>query len=146
MKLQKLVQFQQQFYFKFQVADALEPVSFEDRETIVRQGEPGDDFYIIVEGTAIVMQNRSEGEEPSEVGRLGPSDYFGEIALLLDRPRAATVVASGPLKCVKLDRARYKNMILIINLQFSKYIKLQFNSSTSAYVFLKRINIVNTDG
>lgn len=88
------------------VADALEPVTFEDKETIVRQGEPGDDFYIIVEGTALVMQNRSEGEEPSEVGRLGPSDYFGEIALLLDRPRAATVVANGPLKCIKLDRAR----------------------------------------
>lgn len=41
-----------------------------------------------------------------EVGRLGPSDYFGEIALLLDRPRAATVRAAGSLKCVKLDRAR----------------------------------------
>lgn len=89
------------------MADALEPVSFEDGETIVRQGEPGDDFYIIVDGTAIVKQNRAEGEEPTEVGRLGPSDYFGEIALLLDRPRAATVVACGPLKCVKLDRARW---------------------------------------
>lgn len=91
------------------VADALEPVNFEDKETIVRQGEPGDDFYIIVEGQALVMQNRAEGEDSTEVGRLGPSDYFGEIALLLDRPRAATVVASGPLKCVKLDRARYVN-------------------------------------
>ncbi|XP_044269611.1 cAMP-dependent protein kinase type I regulatory subunit isoform X1 [Tribolium madens] len=93
------------------VADALEPVSFEDGETIVRQGEPGDDFYIIVEGTAIVKQNRVEGEEPTEVGRLGPSDYFGEIALLLDRPRAATVVACGPLKCVKLDRARFERVL-----------------------------------
>ncbi|GJQ70839.1 Pka-R1 [Trypoxylus dichotomus] len=93
------------------VADALETVSFEDKETIVRQGEPGDDFYIIVEGTALVMQNRAEGEEPTEVGRLGPSDYFGEIALLLDRPRAATVVANGPLKCVKLDRARFERVL-----------------------------------
>jgi cAMP-dependent protein kinase regulator len=59
------------------VADALEPVCFEEGETIVRQGEPGDDFYIIVEGTALVLQCRGEGEEPSEVGRLGPSDYFG---------------------------------------------------------------------
>ena len=81
------------------VADALEPVAFDDGETIVRQGEPGEDFYIIVEGTAVVLQQRSEGEELAEVGRLGPSDYFGEIALLLDRPRAATVVARGPLKC-----------------------------------------------
>lgn len=48
-----------------------------------------------------------QGEEPAEVGRLGPSDYFGEIALLLDRPRAATVVTRGHLKCVKLDRHRY---------------------------------------
>ena len=63
------------------VADALEPVSFEDRETIVRQGEPGDDFYIIVEGTALVLQYRAEGEEPMEVGRLGPSDYFGRVLL-----------------------------------------------------------------
>jgi cAMP-dependent protein kinase regulator len=65
------------------VADALEPVSFEDRETIVRQGEPGDDFYIIVEGTALVLQYRAEGEEPMEVGRLGPSDYFGKSSYVV---------------------------------------------------------------
>lgn len=42
------------------VADALETVSFEDSETIVRQGEPGNDFYIIVEGCATVLQQRGE--------------------------------------------------------------------------------------
>ena len=89
------------------VADSLEAVNFEDGAVVVAQGEPGNDFFIIVEGTAVVTQYRNEGEEPVEVGRLGPSDYFGEIALILDRPRAATVTARGPLKCVKLDRARY---------------------------------------
>lgn len=64
------------------VADALEPVAFEDGETIVRQGEPGEDFYIIVEGTAVVLQQRTEAEEPAEVGRLGPSDYFGTYTFL----------------------------------------------------------------
>uniref|UniRef100_A0A8C1EHY5 Protein kinase, cAMP-dependent, regulatory, type I, beta n=1 Tax=Cyprinus carpio carpio TaxID=630221 RepID=A0A8C1EHY5_CYPCA len=93
------------------VADALEPVQSEDGEKIVVQGEPGDDFFIITEGTASVLQRRSDNEEYVEVGRLGPSDYFGEIALLLNRPRAATVVARGPLKCVKLDRPRFERVL-----------------------------------
>ncbi|VFV20234.1 kap1_rat ame: full=camp-dependent protein kinase, partial [Lynx pardinus] len=93
------------------VADALEPVQFEDGEKIVVQGEPGDDFFIITEGTASVLQRRSPNEEYVEVGRLGPSDYFGEIALLLNRPRAATVVARGPLKCVRLDRPRFERVL-----------------------------------
>lgn len=65
------------------MADALEMVGYEDGNTIVRQGEPGDDFYIIVEGTALVLQHRAEGEEPTEVGRLGQSDYFGEGTLAM---------------------------------------------------------------
>ncbi len=51
-------------------------------------------------------QTPKEGGAPVEVGRLGTSDYFGEIALITNRPRAATVTAKGPLKCVRLDRAR----------------------------------------
>lgn len=62
------------------VADALEMVGYEDGATIVRQGEPGDDFYIIVEGTALVLQHRNEDEEYTEVGRLGQSDYFGKLS------------------------------------------------------------------
>ncbi|KAK6187744.1 hypothetical protein SNE40_005701 [Patella caerulea] len=93
------------------VSDALEPVQFEEGQVIVQQGEPGEDFFIILEGSAAVLQRRSENEEPVEVGRLGTSDYFGEIALLLDRPRAATVVARSQLKCVKLDRARFERVL-----------------------------------
>ena len=59
------------------MADSLEPVSFADGETIVKQGEPGDDFFIIVEGQATVFQRRTEGDEEQEVSQLGPSDYFG---------------------------------------------------------------------
>merc|ERR1711872_939584 len=93
------------------VADALEPVQFDDGDVVVTQGESGNDFFIILDGSAIVTQTRNEGEEGVEVGRLGPSDYFGEIALLLDRPRAATVTARGPLKCVKLDRGRFERVL-----------------------------------
>jgi len=113
------------------VADALEGASYSDGEVVVRQGEHGDDFFIIVDGSAIVTQTRSEGGKAEEVGHLGPSDYFGEIALMLDRPRAATVTAVGSLKCVKLDRARFERVlgpcsdILKRNIaQYNSFIKL----------------------
>jgi cAMP-dependent protein kinase regulator len=93
------------------VADALEPVQFNDGDNIVEQGEKGNDFFIIVEGTAIVYQKPSDDEPAVEVSKLGPSDYFGEIALLFDRPRAATVKAKGPLKCVKMDRNRFERVL-----------------------------------
>lgn len=93
------------------VADSLEPVQFEDGSKIVVQGEHGEDFFIIIEGNAAVFQKRGDSEESVEVGKLSPSDYFGEIALLLDRPRAATVIARGPLKCVKLDRQRFERVL-----------------------------------
>lgn len=93
------------------VADSLEQVQFDDGHKIVVQGEHGEDFFIIIEGNAAVFQKRNDNEEPVEVGKLGPSDYFGEIALLLDRPRAATVIGRGPLKCVKLDRQRFERVL-----------------------------------
>ncbi|CEF71393.1 cAMP-dependent protein kinase type I regulatory subunit [Strongyloides ratti] len=93
------------------VADALERCDFEKGTHVVEQGQPGDEFYIIVEGEASVLQKRADDAPYETVGHLSSSDYFGEIALLLDRPRAATVVAESPLKCVKLDRARFERVM-----------------------------------
>lgn len=93
------------------VADALTPVEFKDGDIITNQGEAGDEFYIIEEGTAIVLQRRVNDAPQEEVGRLGRSDYFGEIALLFNRPRAATVKAQGPLKCLKLDRDCFERLL-----------------------------------
>ena len=55
---------------------------------------------------ASVSKFDSATGEEHEVTRLRSSEYFGEVALLLDQPRAATVRAVGELRCVKLDRAR----------------------------------------
>ena len=93
------------------VADALEHCNFEPGTHVVEQGQPGDEFFIILEGEANVLQKRSDDAPFENVGHLGSSDYFGEIALLLDRPRAATVVAKTLLKCVKLDRARFERVM-----------------------------------
>ncbi|EYC42410.1 hypothetical protein Y032_0532g3041 [Ancylostoma ceylanicum] len=93
------------------VADALERCDFEPGTHVVEQGQPGDEFFIILEGEANVLQKRSDDAPFDVVGHLSSSDYFGEIALLLDRPRAATVVAKTPLKCIKLDRARFERVM-----------------------------------
>ncbi|CAD5216587.1 unnamed protein product [Bursaphelenchus okinawaensis] len=93
------------------LADALERCDFEPGTHVVEQGQPGDEFFIILDGQAQVLQKRSDDAPFEKVGNLGSSDYFGEIALLLDRPRAATVVAETPLKCVKLDRNRFERVM-----------------------------------
>lgn len=92
-------------YERITVCDALEQETFARDTEIVTQGEPGDTFYIIVEGSAKVY--KTENGERHVVGELGPSEYFGEIALLTNQPRAATVVADTELKTVKLDRDRF---------------------------------------
>lgn len=87
------------------IADALDPVTFADGHTIMREGEEGDTFYIIVEGKVRVMKGGTV------VNELHTSDYFGERALIMNQPRAATVVTLGPVKCVRLERDKFTRLL-----------------------------------
>jgi MFS family permease len=80
------------------LAGRLVPLRLEPGTMIVREGDPGDRFYILAEGTVEV----SEGEFP--IAELTPGGYFGEIALVRDVPRTATVVARTPVVLYALDR------------------------------------------
>eukprot|EP00043_Microstomoeca_roanoka_P006497 m.63247 g.63247 ORF g.63247 m.63247 type:complete len:376 (-) comp13436_c0_seq1:647-1774(-) len=97
-------------YERLQIADALIPCTFTDGTDIVRQGDEGNDFFIIVDGEAVVTQTNDKGES-GVVGKLGKADYFGEIALLKDNKRHATVTAKGDVRCVKLDRDTFERML-----------------------------------
>ncbi len=77
-------------------------LSFGPGEAVVMEGEPGDGLYLILSGAADVTRQTPEG--PKVIGTLGPFRSFGEVSVLVDKPRSATVVASGPLRCVKLTR------------------------------------------
>ena len=93
-----------------QVADALETINAADGEVIIKQGDSGNDFYIIMDGTCIVTQTNDAGET-GQVAELGVSKYFGEIALLKNEPRAATVTTKGPCKLAKLDKERFERVL-----------------------------------
>jgi len=93
------------------IADALEEVVFSAGEDIVVQGDDGFDFFIIVAGMAVVTKIEAETGVKCELARLGAAEYFGEMSLLLDQPRAATVTAVELTKCVKLDRARFERLL-----------------------------------
>src|SRR5262249_55474746 len=85
------------------VVDAFQPVFFEFGSVIVREGEDADAFYVLVSGAARVVKQTERGEEiPLNTLRRG--DSFGEMGLLGDSTRVATVRASGPVQALRLDR------------------------------------------
>jgi CRP-like cAMP-binding protein len=80
--------------------------SFDVNEMVIAEGARGDEVFIIVSGHAVV--DRCGGE----LARLGPGDWFGELAVLLDLPRNATVRALTPLHVFALSRASFFDLLL----------------------------------
>lgn len=82
-----------------------EPMPADKGELIIEQGEIGDMFYVIENGTAEVIRRDKKGNEEI-LANLGPGDYFGEEALISDAPRNASVrmTQSGSLMCLEKDQ------------------------------------------
>ncbi|HEY7659226.1 MAG TPA: cyclic nucleotide-binding domain-containing protein, partial [Actinomycetota bacterium] len=74
-------------------------------ESVVEQGQEGDSFYAVSSGQFEVVQ---DGERKQTIG---PGSYFGEIALLLDVPRTATVTARTPARVFRLDREGFDTIL-----------------------------------
>lgn len=87
------------------LAQAAERRSFTSGQTIIRQGEPGTEFYAIAEGTVDVSV---DGQHVRTCGR---PEGFGEIALLRNEPRSATVVANGPVVLYALDGETFMTVV-----------------------------------
>lgn len=80
-------------------------VHVEEGRDLIRQGELGREFVILVEGEVSVTR---DGEE---IARLGPGAHFGELALLVDHPRNATVTALSPLTLQVIDRRGFTTVL-----------------------------------
>tara|TARA_R110002096_G_scaffold387380_2_gene581527 strand:- start:340 stop:723 length:384 start_codon:yes stop_codon:yes gene_type:complete len=82
-----------------------ERMVFQPGEDVMRQGEPGDSAYIILAGEADVFVATPNGE--LKVATLGCNDIIGEIAILIDIPRTATVRASGELTTLRIAKDHF---------------------------------------
>lgn len=86
-----------------------ERLTYQADHVLCRQGDLGDAAYIIIDGEAAVRIATSSGE--IEVARLGRGDVVGEIALLCDVPRTATVTAIEKLTALKITKEVFFRLI-----------------------------------
>jgi CRP-like cAMP-binding protein len=78
------------------VADIATQLEEPEGKVLIREGEPGRDFFVLVEGTAEVRKGNRR------VATLGPGDFAGEIALLTNAPRTATVKTTSPVSVLRV--------------------------------------------
>lgn len=94
---------------KDKLCDCLKQEKFTSGQYVIKQGEQGDIFYLVVEGTAIA--EKEHNGEITKVWDYKENDYFGEIALLKNEPRAASIKATSDLTLASIDRASFKRLL-----------------------------------
>ena len=94
-----------------QICDAVKSEKADKGDFIIKQNEIGDKFYILDEGEAYASKVFHEGEKEVIVKEYKSGDYFGELALLRDEPRAASVIAKTKCKLITLDRLAFKRLL-----------------------------------
>jgi flavin reductase (DIM6/NTAB) family NADH-FMN oxidoreductase RutF len=80
------------------IVDAGEERSYADDETIVRTGDPGDELFVVLEGSVRVER------DGREITRIETGSFFGEVSVLDGGARSADVVAAGPVRCLAIPR------------------------------------------
>lgn len=88
-----------------QVAAIAQQIDVPEGTVMIREGEPGRDFFALVEGSVDVRKGKRR------IAALGPGDFVGEIALLTDAPRTATVRATSPVSALRMTRQGFSTLL-----------------------------------
>jgi CRP-like cAMP-binding protein len=93
-----------------QTASKAELLVFAPGDTVLKEGDTADRFYMVVKGEAEASHREPDGSEVV-IDRFGPGDYFGEMGLLNDAPRRATIRAKTSLELMALDRDTFATLM-----------------------------------
>src|SRR5436305_4671502 len=96
-------------YINLERTQVINQVHYEPGDYIFRQGDVGDQFYVIVSGEVEVIREMPDGQVTRQA-RLGKGEYFGEVALLTGRRRNASVRALSPVSLMCLGRDEFNNL------------------------------------
>ncbi len=91
------------------VAQLVEERGYADGEVIAAEGEVGEELHIVIEGTIRVVQG-GEGSE-RELARRSSGDVVGEMSLIAQAPRIASLIADGPVRTIRLGRHEFESML-----------------------------------
>ncbi|KAG0155056.1 hypothetical protein PDIDSM_629 [Penicillium digitatum] len=94
-------------YERSKIADALDTIKYPANSTIIHEGDPGDAFYLLESGEAEATKNGVSGP----VKNYHRGDYFGELALLDDKPRQASITTKTDVKVARLGRDGFKRLL-----------------------------------
>lgn len=102
---------------KLQFVNAMQAQDFDEGDWVVRQGDFGDYFYVVGEGeVAFHVRGESPGgvpnDPPPQVGAGAKGSSFGELALLYNTPRAASIRAVTPLKLFRIDQVTFRSLLM----------------------------------
>ena len=86
----------------------LQILDFPAGEVIARAGGPADKFFIVVDGEVEVGR---EDDGQATVASLGPGQFYGELAILRDRPRTATLTARQPTRLLAMERDTFRDLV-----------------------------------
>jgi CRP-like cAMP-binding protein len=88
-----------------EVSTLADEIDFKAGKILIREGEPGREFFILVDGATAVTR----GGKQIATGK--PGDFFGEISLLCDSPRVATVTTTEPSVALVITDRAFKNLV-----------------------------------
>jgi cAMP-dependent protein kinase regulator len=100
-------------YEMMTIADALKIESFEGQGSqIIKQGDIGDKFFMVLEGEVVAKKAFTVGSEPRQVMVHKAGDYFGELAIINNEPRAASIFTStDKVRVLSMDRKTFKRLL-----------------------------------